>query len=208
MGAGFSPISYSVLGTAPNRTLVLQLENAGFIYDPNVVDYFEVQVWFHETTNVLEIHNGPSSVQSSASWWPQYGGPTVSLDRDSVVYYELYGPANNATASANPPVDYVTGTPDVTNVYRFTPTFTGIEKINSLPLSVFPNPSNGNITINSVSLKSSAMLSLFDLKGQLLMQQTIEPSIRKFSFDLENGVYLLRIHSNEGEFIQRLIINR
>jgi hypothetical protein len=208
MGSGISPISYSVLGTAPNRTLVLQLENVGFIYDPNLTDYFEVQVWFHETTNVLEIHNGPSSVQSSDSWWPQYNGPTVSLDRDSVTYFELYGPANNATASSNPPVDYITGSPDVTNVYRFTPTFTGIEKIISLPLFVFPNPSNGNITVNSARLNSAATFSLFDLKGQLLRQVIIEPGIINFSFDLENGIYLLRIRSNEGEFIQRLIINR
>jgi hypothetical protein len=208
LGFGLSPISYYVQGNPGSRILILQLENAGFIYDQQQTDYFEVQVWFYETTNVIEIHYGPSSVQNNASWYPNYQGPTVALDMDGTTYYELYGQSSNASFSSNPPVDYVTGSPQATTVYRFTPTVNGIEKINSLPVSVYPNPSNGNLTLNSSLLKSDATLSVYDLNGRLLLTESIGAGIHHYSFDFVDGVYLLKINSADGDYIQRLVINR
>lgn len=207
-GAGLGAISYLVSGSAPNRIVQMQIENAGFMYDQTFSDFMDVQVWFYETTNVIEIHNGPNSVLNNNSWYTGYSGPTIALLRDTSTFIHLYGPASNASSSTTYVGDFVTGAPPENSVYRFSPVTTGIDNIHELAITVFPNPSNGSIIINAASVKMNTVLEVFSMQGQLMKSSVLAPGISHLTLDYPPGIYLLKIISEEGQYLQRLVINR
>jgi hypothetical protein len=59
-----SPIRYEITGTAPYRIAKIEVANAGFYdeYDQysTADDSVSFQVWFYETSNIVEMHFGPS----------------------------------------------------------------------------------------------------------------------------------------------------
>lgn len=62
-------------------------------------------------------------------------------------------------------------------------------------LSIYPNPtSNGKITVEGGIVKSYEIVSLI---GKILQYGAMEDD--QISFDGQNGAYLLRLHSDEGE---------
>lgn len=208
LGNGISPISYSVTGTAPNRVVILQIENAGFLDDQTQTDYVDLQVWFFESTNVIEIHAGDNSVTNNDSWYPGFNGPAVVLLKDTNTFLQLYGPADGASSSTSYVADFVTGAPSVTEVYRFTPMFSGVEHISQLAVNVFPNPTNGIIHINATRLNHAATLSIFNLAGVRVYMQEINSALVSVDPQLNSGIYVMKIDSDEGQYVQKLVVNK
>ena len=206
-GFGQGAISYFIAGTAPNRIVQLQIENAAFIYDQTFSDYFDTQLWFYETTNVIEIHNGPRSVLNINSWYPSYAGPTIALLRDTSTFIHLYGPASNAMSSTSFVADYVTGAPPEDKVYRFSPIANGIANIDQLPVSVFPNPSTGFFSIESPIPIDG--YSLYNMHGQLICER-VTNNTYSTSIDLSshsNGIYIIRLYSNTNTSTHKIILS-
>jgi hypothetical protein len=52
-------VSYQSTGSMPNRIFKIQFKDAAFYNDQTEQDYANYQVWFYETSNVIEIHYGP-----------------------------------------------------------------------------------------------------------------------------------------------------
>ena len=206
-GFGAGAISYLIAGNTPNRIVKMQIENAAFVDDQTFSDYFDMQLWFYETTNVIEMHYGPRSVQSNSSWYSGYSGPTIALVRDTTTFIHLYGPANNATASTSYVADFVTGAPPENSIYQFTPVANAIDVISSLSVNVYPNPSSGRITVNASKLIGNSELVIYSLSGQIIKMQSVEPAINQISFDCSDGMYIIKIANDAGQYIQRLVIN-
>ena len=209
---GPSDISVAVTGTAPNRVFKLQLRNAGFYYDQsaNEDDFINVQLWIHESTGVIEIRFGLSSV-SPATYDP-YNGPTVALILDFTTYITLSGDANSPTAFTGFPSLEVNGTPSNGKVYRFTPSAVGIGDITPTEwVTVFPNPSADRFTITlNESLKGDALQAeVTDLQGRVLLHRQNVESHQPWVVDLTGspqGMYLLRVTSEEGVFSKQLMV--
>lgn len=76
--------------------------------------------------------------------------------------------------------------------------------------SVYPNPSNGQVSINASSLNGSQVLSILDLNGRLIINKTIAGnSVTELDLDLdlELGTYFISLTNEDGDRkIQRLII--
>ncbi len=96
------------------------------------------------------------------------------------------------------------------------PTGTGpsMNQLPQLQLLTYPNPFNGNITM-LVSLKerTDLRLEIFDLRGQqkfLREFSGLAPGKHRFSWQTDpedsSGVYLCRIHTNEGLLIRKLLL--
>ena len=69
-------------------------------------------------------------------------------------------------------------------------------------LIIFPNPTNDLININSLNNQSIKSVKVFDLGGKML----IESSDNKISVsNLANGLYLLKITTEEGEITKKFI---
>lgn len=81
-----SPIRFVVTGTAPNRIYKYEIANAG-IYDEWSIygtqdDSVNLQVWLYESSNVLEIHYGPSQLTYPADYFIVTGDPIVGFVRN------------------------------------------------------------------------------------------------------------------------------
>lgn len=85
----------------------------------------------------------------------------------------------------------------------------GIEEnnLNKYPINIFPNPTNGQFTIESVSI-GVKLLQLFDLNGQLLLEQSINNKATIEVHNLNAGVYNVIIKTVDNiETIKLVIIN-
>lgn len=76
-------------------------------------------------------------------------------------------------------------------------------------LKIYPNPSNGETTIDMPQILNSFFkeLSIFDATGKLIFKETIDKNeistkIRK----LNTGLYLVKISSGDKSFTQKLVI--
>ncbi len=81
------------------------------------------------------------------------------------------------------------------------------ESINSNPFVMYPNPTNGNFTIdfNSNTIEN-ANLEIFDAIGKLVLAETITNSITNVSFEhYAKGIYSVRIKKNGAYHIARVI---
>ena len=74
-------------------------------------------------------------------------------------------------------------------------------------ITVYPNPSSGNITINGLTNKS--LVKIFDTKGALLLQSNAIQNNAVIDLqEFENGVYFLHIFTNEVSFVQKIMLNK
>jgi hypothetical protein len=81
------------------------------------------------------------------------------------------------------------------------------ETQNNTLFHVYPNPSNGTITIKNLSQENCNSLRIIDAQGKLCVEKNIlnqgEVSV---SFNLNSGVYFLQLISENGLVVQKIII--
>lgn len=84
----------------------------------------------------------------------------------------------------------------------------GIENISNTIANIYPNPTNGNL---SIEFKSDEVtdLEVLNLLGEKVLSKNIKPSTKKVSFSLSHlagGVYYVRLISPEKEFVSKVIL--
>ncbi len=72
-------------------------------------------------------------------------------------------------------------------------------------LSVFPNPSNGNFTIQTSKMEKQAV-QLFDLNGKLILSQILSDKIAIDVSTLNDGVYTLTIKNFNSITTKKIVI--
>jgi hypothetical protein len=87
-------------------------------------------------------------------------------------------------------------------------TVVGIGENSLQEVSLFPNPSDGNITVKNVNAVS--ILKVYDLAGRIVLQQQLQANVtQQISLEnLESGMYSLVIDNETGLFRQDLVIRR
>ena len=76
--------------------------------------------------------------------------------------------------------------------------------IDNKEILIFPNPTNGQLNINS--MESFERIELFDCLGILIRQYKNDDAI--YISNIENGFYILVITNKNGsKFMKKLIIN-
>lgn len=208
---GSSVISYQVSGSTPNRIFKLQTSNAGFANDPVGNDYANVQLWFYEGSNIIEMHYGASSVVESQSWpITPCPGPTVGLLQTMTVYVSLSGPASNPTASSTVGSLCVTGAPPNGKVYKFVPNANGVNEFEQqFNFTVSPNPSKGIFAISTNSyLNDKVDVSIVNCLGELSYKKEGAYFGKSLTLNagLQPGIYFIRLSSEHGSVTKKLII--
>lgn len=75
-------------------------------------------------------------------------------------------------------------------------------------LSIYPNPSSGDFTIQVASWKSVTRLTIYSSIGQIILSQRLSQSQTRLKLDAPAGVYLYEITSEESDKISgKLIIH-
>lgn len=81
----------------------------------------------------------------------------------------------------------------------------GIEETENAEFIAYPNPTNGQITIESTSFGLIGAMSLYDLSGRLV--EAVPASLQnKQSIDismLPSGIYVLHVEDRSGQVVHR-----
>jgi hypothetical protein len=82
------------------------------------------------------------------------------------------------------------------------------EFITSSPFSIYPNPSNGNITIAFQDGLKNGTLEVFNSIGQEIYSDKISGSISKKDINLNaaTGIYFVKVNDEEKVFTKKLVI--
>jgi hypothetical protein len=83
-----------------------------------------------------------------------------------------------------------------------------IENI-SLQASIFPNPTQDNITIKLGQMGQNVHVDIIDLQGRIIQQNEInklQDEIQLSLSTLQSGVYFVRLNSQNGNTIKRIIV--
>lgn len=84
--------------------------------------------------------------------------------------------------------------------------FLGVNEAHENTIQVFPNPSNGLLTINLPEAFNTAQLSVFTLGGQLVHQQRIQGLNTLISLNgVAKGTYIMQFE-NDGEVLHHKVI--
>ena len=73
-------------------------------------------------------------------------------------------------------------------------------------IRIYPNPAKDIIVVSGLECPE-ANISLFDIEGRLILKKTVFNTINEINVsDFENGVYLLKIISDKGIIVKRIVI--
>ncbi|CAG5083216.1 S8 family serine peptidase [Parvicella tangerina] len=153
---------------------------------------------------VGEVINFSSTGSNATSYnWNFGDGGTSTSANDSYSYsaqgtytVELTGELNGCTA-----------TDQVTVVIE---DVSGIDE-NIFGLSVYPNPSNGVVSIQVNQDVRDLMLTVYDLSGKVVVAPITMNSLHQYQLDLgsvSEGVYLLRLQDGKDQVTKRITILR
>lgn len=82
----------------------------------------------------------------------------------------------------------------------------GIEDISTTGLSIWPNPSNGNVQLNITdSYSSQIFVEITNIQGQIVFSQFVNDRNLNLN-DLPKGFYNVKVLDNENIYVQKLIL--
>ena len=86
-------------------------------------------------------------------------------------------------------------------------TCTGIKESTNNSFVVFPNPTNGNFTIDFKSnTVENASIEVFDAIGKMVLAETINSTSTTVSFEhFAKGIYSVKIKNNGSYYVTKVI---
>lgn len=73
--------------------------------------------------------------------------------------------------------------------------------------SIYPNPNNGNFTIETNSTEKQSM-QVFDITGKIVLSQKINGKTNIEASNLDNGVYFIQVKTKENISMRKIIVQR
>jgi hypothetical protein len=74
-------------------------------------------------------------------------------------------------------------------------------------LKLYPNPTTGNISIETNGL-TNAFITVYDIQGKIVVSpQKLDNNMKLSLRACENGVYLVQVESNHAKVVRRIIKN-
>jgi len=84
------------------------------------------------------------------------------------------------------------------------------KKENELDSSIrlFPNPTNGQLTLFNENNMDIETITIFDFNGRTIQELVVEESSININFSIANiaqGIYFVKIKTNEASFVKRVL---
>ncbi len=85
------------------------------------------------------------------------------------------------------------------------------DKVADLKLIIYPNPSNGLVTIDIKGAEKSLDLELFDMNGRLIYKEKIDTRYQQINKDVDlsrlpKGMYLIRLYNIEQNVVSKILL--
>lgn len=199
--AGVTRVSSKTEGTTGNRILKFQWKDV--VFNGNVAQTANFQVWLREADKSVSYHYGPNTVPNAATL-PCYSGIIV-------INQAFTGLVDQFNLSGNPAAPQKTfggtsfnlstlnGIPMPGTVYTLHNVITGINEVTygTGSLSVYPNPARGHINLRS---EISGTVSLFNSTGQIVSNLRVgKGEIKTIDLSsLPNGQYFVADEHRES----------
>lgn len=85
----------------------------------------------------------------------------------------------------------------------------GIDEINSINVSVYPNPSSGIVNVKLSGLNGSATLTVLDIKGSVVYQTVVNQTTEQIDLSkVDNGIYFIQLNSEEGMLTKKITVSK
>ena len=205
-----SPLSYVVEGEPGSRIAKFQWKNTGFLYDETDTDIVNVQVWLYEGSQIFEIHYGAHQINDISTLYaeePLEVGTTMDISFFDLAY-GLNGDPEEPTLVIydweTEEIPELNAFPGDGLVYRFSPEgLTPVyEPMSGLDVKIFPNPTQGNLNIESqdpielveITNAQGKRIQAFHHVGNEINLQSLAP-----------GNYYLRMFSADGQITKKLV---
>lgn len=78
----------------------------------------------------------------------------------------------------------------------------------SSKFTMHPNPTNGMVTISFKNPKPIQTISVYSITGQLIISKPVQSISNQYNLDLNNtanGIYIIKIQTEDGLFVQQLV---
>jgi hypothetical protein len=162
--------------------------NAGTVHDTNT--FFVYTSADSSTWNLLWSMDSISTVATTVSL------PLSSTDHYLKFYYGKYLSGFNV------------GLDDI-KVFNYS---VGIRQVDKPEFSIFPNPSKGlvNVDLNANQLRNASII-VSNILGNELKKVTLKKTDTNYQLDLsefQEGIYFVKVKSDSGENIQRIILKK
>jgi len=210
-------------GPAFDQVMSINVSDVGDIYitgmftDSADFDPSSVELWAY-TDDYEDIFIEKLTTDGDFVWLRTFGGNYTDFVLDAVLdnSQNLYlaGFTRN-TVDFDPNagvVEYTSVTPKADYfLMKFAVYTVGIndnnKDVNST--NVFPNPTNGNFNVNLNKNLPQSQIQIFDLTGKVIFENTYKnQSSIQVNLDVPNGVYFVKVITNEGQSITKLIKNK
>lgn len=218
-----SPIRYTVSGSAGSRIFKMEIANAGFwdewdIYSTNN-DSVNFQIWYYETSNIVELRFGPSHISHVTDYFMLGSGPVIgfmkNIDASTGSIDNLYyldgsaaAPVLDSTSSLFSISGGLSSYPANGTVYRFTPPSTGVgaiakelEGVKVLNTVCTDYVKVANKNANNTSYTVTAMNGTNTNLNGTLQHGTNNIDLSA----LPAGVYILQCKNSDGAMQQRIV---
>ena len=140
----------------------------------------------------------------------QYTAENDGFEVDEYIRYKVYRPSTGETfeleVTYNPNMNQgffeLNGISEVTSVKM---SATGIGEGTSSHISIYPNPSHGIFNIEGIN--KTVNVKIFNAFGEEVLNNEINLPQKLDLSDQPNGVYFIRIYTDEGVHFEKLVIN-
>jgi hypothetical protein len=216
-----SPIGYQLTGSAPNRIMKIQWENAGFfeeIDNGGSGSFVNFQLWLYETSNIIEIHFGDSEILTPGIHAGGLDAPLIGLNdsfnhvllETGTVYY-LQGSASDPIIAVNDsgdifwaPTSTLNSHPAANTVYQFVPdVMIGLEEPPmAVEWSLSPNPASTDclLRLDLKEISKEVFVRLVNQMGQEVYQTRLSNHWQEQVLiplnDLPSGTYVVQVISD------------
>lgn len=101
----------------------------------------------------------------------------------------------------------------VGGIYQYSGLPLGVNTVSSLApkaIEMYPNPSNGNVTINLLAAKEGATINVIDMMGKVVYTENVKTtSFEKHNMNLEHlakGIYYVNVSQGNEKYSQKITI--
>ena len=150
-----------------------------------------------ESAEYVAVGKSPNTTPNANSYWLKVLVDTFEIDAPKTVIFRLtQDPSYNGSSHGGftffkVPED----NPD------------NINNISALNVDMYPNPANNELFVNLSDLAGVAQINVFTLSGKSVISQQVEAGkVAKLNVAELSGIYLVKIESNAGSFVQKLIV--
>jgi len=187
-------INFENTGTAPAENVVVTMEINPADFDPNSLQILNIS---HDVQIVVNNNLAEFYFQNINLDTGGHGNILLKMKTNS----DLTS-ADDVGAQANIYFDY--NFPVETNEAVTSFRVLGVEEFNAAQVSIYPNPTNGEVNIKSASIIKS--ITVYDLQGRKIQtsQSQAQNAVVNIS-PLQTGIYIFSIETEAGKIMKKIL---